>query len=149
MALFVRSVTVRAPVEIVFAFHQRGDALRLLSPAFPPLRVVRRSGGIETGAVVELMIGPIRWTALHTAYEKNLLFVDRQIRGPFSEWEHRHEFEARGAETLLTDRVHYRLPGGAAAHALLGWAVHLALDRMFRYRHAATKQWCEHAAHSP
>ena len=143
MPVFVRSVIVDAPVETVFAFHEREDALRLLSPAFPPVRVLRRTGGIETGSRVELRIGPFRWTALHTAYEKNRLFTDEQVEGPFAQWIHRHEFEAAGAAARLTDRVEYRLPGGVWMDRLLGWAVQLGLHGMFRHRHRATRRCCE------
>ncbi len=90
MPTFLKSIVVEAPVETVFGFHEREDALRLLSPRFPPLRVIRKTGGIEPGSIktgsrVELKIGPFLWTALHTAYEKNRLFADEQVQGPFAE----------------------------------------------------------------
>lgn len=113
MASFVKSVLVDAPVEDVFRFHERPDAFELLTPPFPPVRVVRRSGtGIPVGTRVELRIGWSRWVALHTVYEKNRLFVDEQISGPFTKWVHRHEFEAVDGKTRLTDRIEYELPGG-------------------------------------
>jgi len=144
MPVFVKSVLVYAPVERVFAFHEREDALKLLSPPFPPMRVVRKTGpGIETGSKVELKIGPIRWTALHTAYQENRLFADEQIEGPFAKWIHRHEFESAGGATRLTDRIEYRLPGGVWTNRLFGWAVQLGLQQMFRHRHRVTKRYCE------
>ena len=143
---FVRTLLLDAPVAAVFAFHERDDALARLSPPFPPLRVVSRSGGIRAGARVDLRIGPIRWLALHTVYEPNRLFVDEQIAGPFRSWVHRHEFEAVDAGTTrLTDRVTFTLPGGPVADALAGWLVAWALVPLFRYRHAATRAACEGA----
>jgi len=130
-------------VETVFGFHEREDALRLLSPAFPAVRVVRKQGGIETGSRVELRIGPLRWVALHTAFQKNRFFEDQQISGPFAKWIHRHEFEAVGGATLLTDRIEYRLPGGVWMNHLFGWAMQLGLQQMFRHRHRITKRYCE------
>ena len=123
MATFCKSVVVEAPVETVFGFHEREDALRLLSPAFPAVRMVRKQGGIETGSTVELRIGPLRWVALHTGFQKNRFFEDQQISGPFSKWVHRHEFEAVGGATLLTDRIEYQLPGGIWMNHLFGWAM--------------------------
>ena len=130
-------------METVFGFHEREDALRLLSPAFPAVRVVRKQGGIETGSRVELRIGPLRWVALHTAFQKNRFFEDQQISGPFAKWIHRHEFEAVGGATLLTDRIEYRLPGGVWMNHLFGWAMQLGLQQMFRHRHRITKRYCE------
>lgn len=147
MPVFVRQLLVRAPVAQVFAFHERDDALPRLSPPFPPVRVVSREGGIRTGARVDLRIGPIRWLALHTAYEKDRLFVDEQIEGPFASWVHRHEFEAVDAQTTrLTDHVTFTLPGGPLVNALFGHLVALSLVPMFGFRHRATKAACEPGA---
>ena len=130
-------------MERVFAFHERDDALPLLTPRFPPVRLISKSPGIEVGARVELRVIGVRWLALHTAYEKDRLFVDEQVDGPFAHWVHRHEFEDCGGRTRLTDRVEYRLPGGRLLNRLLGWAVTPGLSQMFRHRHTVTKQLCE------
>jgi ligand-binding SRPBCC domain-containing protein len=143
--MFVRSVLIDASIEDVFRFHQREDALALLSPAFPPLRMISRTGGMEAGARVEFRVGIFRWVALHTAYEKDRLFVDEQIQGPFAKWIHRHEFEDIGGKTNLTDRIEYELPGGSLINALLGWTVTLGLRKMFVHRHRVTKEVCERA----
>lgn len=146
MPTFTRQVIVHAPVEVVFAFHERDDALPLLSPSFPPVRVVRRTGGIERGARVELRIGGlIRWVAVHTAFERNRLFVDEQVEGPFRQWVHRHEFEPLGSDTRLTDRITYRVRGGTLVNAVASWLITPGLWQMFRHRHRATRRWCERA----
>jgi ligand-binding SRPBCC domain-containing protein len=105
--------------------------------------MIRRTGGIEAGARVEIRIGIFSWIALHTAYEKDRLFVDEQIEGPFARWVHRHEFENSAGKTCLTDRVEYQLPGGSLTNVLLGWIVQLELNRMFNHRHRVTRQICE------
>ena len=144
MPSFVSQVVVQAPVATVFAFHEREDALARLSPPFPPLRVVSRSGGIRPGARVELRIGPVRWLALHTDYCVNEFFVDEQIAGPFASWVHRHEFDPLGPHvTRLTDRVTFQLPGGPIVNALFGPVAAWSLVPMFRFRHRATKAACE------
>jgi ligand-binding SRPBCC domain-containing protein len=142
---FVKSSLIQAPVEAVFAFHERPDALELLSPAFPPLTVVSRTGGIQAGARVVIRIGPITWVASHVAYERNVVFVDEQVSGPFAQWKHRHEFADEHGACRLTDRVTFALPGGAAVNAALGWAVRIGLRQMFAHRHAVTRKHCERA----
>jgi ligand-binding SRPBCC domain-containing protein len=94
---------------------------------------------------VELRVGLFSWVALHTAYDKDRLFVDEQIKGPFAKWVHRHEFEDTDGKTRLTDRVEYQLPGGPIINVLFGWMVNLGLKRMFHHRHRVTKQVCENA----
>ena len=141
---FAASVLIDAPVAEVFRFHERPDALALLTPAFPPVRVINQSGGIETGARVVLRVGlVIPWVALHTAYEKDRLFVDEQVRGPFALWIHRHEFEPVDGRTRLTDRVTYQLRGGALLNRTAAPFVRLGLSQMFAYRHAVTRRICE------
>lgn len=145
MPTFVKSVLIDAPVGAVFGFHERPDALALLTPAFPPVRVIGKTGGIEVGSRVELRVGFFSWVALHTLYEKNRLFVDEQIQGPFAKWVHRHEFEDVDGKTRLTDRVEYQLPGGPIVNVLFGRMVKSGLNRMFKHRHRVTKQLCENA----
>ena len=140
---FVKSVLIDAPVDEVFRFHEREDALSLLTPPFPPVRAISRTGGILTGARVELRVGFTRWVAVHTGYEKDRFFEDEQVQGPFAKWVHRHEFETVGDQTRLTDRVYYELPGGALVNGMFGWAVSLGLRNMFAYRHRVTKKFCE------
>lgn len=140
---FTQSVEIEASVASVFDFHEREDALSVLASRFPPVRLISKTPGIEVGTRVVLRIGPIRWVALHTAYEKNRFFVDEQIKGPFARWVHRHEFEAVGNGTRLTDRINYRLPGGSIVNALLGWLPYLGLKQMFAHRHAVTRSICE------
>lgn len=144
MPTFVRRVLIDAPVPAVFRFHEREDALSLLSPPLPPVRVVSRTGGITVGARVELRVGGlIRWVAVHTAFERDRLFVDEQAEGPFRRWTHRHEFEAEGDRTRLTDRVTYELPGGPVINFLAPVLVTPGLALMFRYRHRMTRRHCE------
>ncbi len=141
LAVFTRSVLINAPVADVFAFHEREDALALLTPAFPPVRVVSRIGGIRKGARVELRVMGLRWIAVHTEYRKNQLFVDEQTEGPFARWVHRHEFEAVGNQTRLTDRLEYELPGGGLVNFLFGWLLWPGLWQMFSHRHKVTRHF--------
>jgi len=60
MPAFVKSIVIQAPVETVFGFHEREDALRLLSPAFPPVRVMQKLGGIEPGSSIVNLSGNLK-----------------------------------------------------------------------------------------
>ena len=143
LPVFVSSVIIEAPVAEVFRFHEREDALALLTPSFPPVRIVSRTGGIQVGARVELRVMGFRWLALHTGYERNRFFVDEQITGPFAKWIHRHEFEAVKRGTRMTDRVEYVLPGGSLVNRMLAWTMRPGLSRMFAHRHRVTRRICE------
>ncbi|MCX6604462.1 MAG: SRPBCC family protein [Acidobacteria bacterium] len=138
---------IAAPVEKVFTFHEREDIFSYLVPPWQKVRMVSRKGGLEVGArlVFRVFIGPIpiTWVAVHTAFERNRLFVDEQASGPFAYWKHRHEFSPDGAGMQLADRIEFRLKGGPLVDLLFGWLVRLQLLLMFRHRHAVTKRACE------
>ena len=149
MIQFERSVWVDAPVEALFAFHERSDAFEKLTPPGQPVSVISHAGGIETGARVVLRLGfgflSIKWVAVHTRYEKNRLFEDTQESGPFRSWRHQHCFATEGSGARLTDHIEFELPGWGMADRLFGGAVCAQLDKMFAYRHRVTKNTVEAA----
>lgn len=138
---FVHQSPIPAPPEAVFAFHERPDALERLMTPWEPATVVQPPASLLPGsrAVVQLRIGPLKvvWEALHTRYEKGVLFQDRMVRGPFKSWEHTHLMRPDGAGgTILRDEISYELP----LLLLPGLPFVLRrLRRMFRYRHEVTK----------
>jgi len=147
MMQFEYTSWIAAPVDTVFDFHKRRDAIELLMPPGQQVEVVSREGGLEAGARVEFRIplGPfrIRWVAHHIAYEEGRLFIDEQREGPFAAWVHRHRFDAENGGTRLTDSIEMALPGRLLVEALVGWAVKRKLRKMFEYRHEVTRRMCE------
>ncbi len=131
------------PVDDVFPFF--ADAARLLELITPPwlgfslttpTPIVMRPGA-EIEYRLHLHGLPVRWVSRIALWEPGRLFVDIQIRGPYSVWRHRHEFEPRGRTTLVRDHVEYALPLGPLggfAHAAF---VERDLTRIFDYRRAA------------
>ncbi len=65
---------------------------------------------------------PMRWTSRIEEWEPGERFVDRQVRGPYGLWHHRHTFVASGDGTVVGDEVHYGLPFG-----VLGEIAHVAV----------------------
>ncbi|MBD2250301.1 SRPBCC family protein [Nostoc parmelioides] len=147
MLHFQHTSVINAPPEVVWKFHERPDILQLLTPPWQPVRVVRREGGLEVGAITEfkLFLGPVplTWLARHTECDKYRLFTDTQISGPFESWIHRHQFEPENGKTKLIDDVSYVMPGGETIEFIGGWLIQAQLEAMFRYRHYVTKRECE------
>ncbi|MEB3187315.1 MAG: SRPBCC family protein [bacterium] len=146
--VFEARIRIEAPLQRVWDFHERPDALERLSPAFPPVqvRVPGYSLAVGTEVVLRVWLGVIPWTwvARHTAYEPPHRFVDEQISGPFARWTHEHLLEADGPEaTWLTDRVTYRAPFGWLGALFGEIPIQLMLHQMFTHRHTVTKRICE------
>jgi ligand-binding SRPBCC domain-containing protein len=83
---------------------------------------------------------PLRWVTRIEEWEPNRVFVDRQLRGPYRLWHHRHEFTRASDGTLVRDLVHYALPLGplgALAHAAL---VRRDVARIFDFRQRSVGQ---------
>jgi ligand-binding SRPBCC domain-containing protein/uncharacterized protein (DUF952 family) len=152
MLRVTRTLEVAAPVAVLWAFHDRPEALAALQPpwARAEVRVAPRS--LETGTRVEVRVwfGPLPMTivAEHTAYDAGRLFVDRMVRGPFRSWRHEHRFEALapGAARLI-DAVDFDLHGGALGRLVAGSAVARQLERLFDHRHQVTRDWCQALYH--
>lgn len=143
-ALFEKRSRIEAPVEAVFQWHARPGAIERYSPPWDPIKVIRRSGGIKTGAKVAIRMkaGPVPyiWKARHTDFQENRLFRDEQISGPFSEWIHSHHFEADGPDACyVTDSISYRLPPHPFRQVLSYRMVENKLARIFNYRHFTLK----------
>ncbi len=132
------SSLIDAPVEAVFGFHERPDAIRLLTPAWMLPKVTRLKGsGLEAG--VELIVTTslvMRWHARHVAYEKNRLFVDEIVSGPMKQWRHEHRFAPEGGGTRLTDLIDYEPKAP-------DFLVRPGLNYLFNFRHRATRRHCQ------
>ena len=125
-------------MERLWEFHARPDVIQLLTPPGMPVRVVRQTGGLETGSEKEFVLGiwplRMRWLARHVEFEAGRMFADRQIRGPFRQWLHRHVMSAEGTGSRLTDTVTYEFAGGAWTEPVVRWQ----LRRLFEHRHRVT-----------
>ncbi len=147
MSSFRKSTWFRTPVEVLFEFHEDPKALERLTPPHQKIEVLERTNGIQEGSrvVIRSHVGPfpVEWHALHTVYIKDRLFVDEQESGPFRKWVHRHEFESENGGSRLTDWITYEMKGGALAEFFGGWIVQWQLKKMFAWRHAVTKLFCE------
>lgn len=148
MPTFEKRTRIQASAARVFAFHERPDAIILLTPAWSKMRVVEAAKSLEVGsrAVVEVGIGPVKQTivAEHTAYEPGRMFRDVQVSGPFAKWEHTHLIEPDGeGAAYLIDRVEYELPLGVLGRVFGGWFARMNVERLFEFRHRVTKEACE------
>lgn len=144
MEHFELATSLPVSADVAFAWHARAGALQRLLPPWERVEVVRRTGGLEEGARVELRMrnGPVwqRWDAVHGEMVAGRSFTDRQERGPFARWEHRHVFEPLGDQACrMVDQVRYALPLAPLSHWCAGGMVRRRLAQMFAYRHATVR----------
>jgi ligand-binding SRPBCC domain-containing protein len=134
--------------DTLYAFHERDDVLALLAPAFPPMRVLERTPGVDgplgTGARVVFELRPLpfvhlEWIAEHVDHAPGRGFVDVQQQGPFAHWRHTHLIEPTPGGARLTDIVQWR-PRPSWLAPVLFPIVEGRLKALFAHRHAATRR---------
>lgn len=114
------------PRPEVFAFFADARHLELLTPPAMRVRLLTRDVVMRAGAVFDFrlwwLVVPWTWRVFIREYDPPYRFVDVQVRGPYSRWEHRHRFAAEDGGTWVDDRVTYQLPLGplgVVTHALI------------------------------
>jgi len=150
---FVKESRLAAAPGLVFAFHESPGALEKLIPPWEKVTVIESPGSLAPGnrAVLRTKVGPftVPWVAEHMEYEQGRMFADRQVRGPFAYWYHRHLCLDDGeGGTLLRDEVDYRPPLGLVGEILGVRFLESKLKRMFDFRHEVTKRIVESASRS-
>lgn len=142
MSIYVleRSQRVEVPIEQAFDFYADSHNLEPLTPPWLHFEVTTLGElTFRPGTLLDYKLKlhgvPVRWQTRIETWEPPVRFVDTQVKGPYSLWEHTHLFEKDGDHaTLLHDRVHYSIPLGplgALAHRLF---VRRDLERIFDYR---------------
>lgn len=145
--------TLPVSAEKLFAWHESSLAFERLTPAYRPVRVLGRFGGLKDGSrvSVSLPVGPIRlpWEVEHVDYIAGRQFIDVQRRGPFSFWEHRHLIEpghGSGESSELEDRIRYRIRFGALGKLVADRYIRRELNRLISWRHHLLK--IDHERHN-
>lgn len=145
---FEKRTRIHASAKRLWEWHASPGALELLTPPWETVTVLDAGQGIADASRVVLRVGrfPLRqrWVAEHRDVHPGKEFTDVQIAGPFRHWEHRHVFEPDGEDaSILVDLIAYALPGGRMGAFFGGPFVRRKLEKMFTWRHAATRQALE------
>jgi ligand-binding SRPBCC domain-containing protein len=133
------------PLAEVFQFFARARNLEALTPSWLSFEVLTPEPiEMHVGALIDYRLRvhgvPLRWVTRIEDWDRNRSFVDRQLRGPYRLWHHRHEFAVGDGGTLVRDRIHYSLPWGplgTLAHRLF---VRHDLERIFAFRQDAVRR---------
>jgi uncharacterized protein len=84
-----QSGIIAAPVDEVFAWHERPGALPRLTPPWQPIRVLEEASSLRDGKAVLRLPGGVHWVAQHGGYEPPRQFVDELVSLPLR-WRHTH-----------------------------------------------------------
>ncbi len=147
-----RSQRLELSAARAFEFFAEAANLERITPPWLGFEMLTQ-GPIEmrAGALIEYRLKvrgiPIRWRTRIETWEPPARFVDVQLRGPYSLWEHTHSFEPDGDDgVVICDRVRYSLPLGPLGRLAHAAVVRRDLDRIFAYRREAVAAELERSA---
>jgi ligand-binding SRPBCC domain-containing protein len=140
-----REQLVPRPLDEVFSFFAQARNLERITPPWLRFEVLTPEPiAMAAGTLIDYRLRlrgiPLRWLSRIEEWEHERAFADRQLRGPYRLWHHRHEFAPRGGGTVVRDRVRYALPLGRLGSLAHGAFVRRDLERIFDYRRAAVRR---------
>jgi len=131
-------VWIGRPRPDVFAFFADPENLARLSPPSLQVTLLTAPEPMSTGSVLDYRLRwlgvPLRWRAYVREYDPPFRFLDVQLLGPCTRWEHRHRFLEADGGTVVEDRVVYRLPLGVLGKILHAAVVGRQLRAAWAYR---------------
>lgn len=130
------------PVEEIWEFFSDVDNLNQFTPSYFDIQVLTvERPALYSGQLIDYRIKlfgiPLPWTTVigEVNYPKD--FVDSQARGPYSKFEHTHEFWAVEGGTLMVDRVGFKVGWGPIGWLAQRMFVRPVLNAIFEYRSIA------------
>ena len=134
---------VQAPLNAVADFHRQSASMGAITPPPVIVKIHHAPEILQEGDEMDftMWLGPlpIRWVAAIEDVSPTG-FVDRQMRGPFTRWEHRHTFvPVNTTTTAVIDEVTAELSSNPFWRAL-GYGMWLNLAVLFAYRGWRTRQ---------
>jgi uncharacterized protein (TIGR01777 family) len=149
-----REQLVRRPRDQVFPFFSDVKNLERITPDFLRFRISGMSTPeIGPGTLIDYRLRlhgiPVGWRTRIEEWKPDERFVDVQLRGPYSLWQHTHEFEPVPEGTIVRDRIRYRLPLGALGDLIAGSLVARDVEKIFAHRHARVGDLLETAKPAP
>ena len=128
-----------------FGFFADAYNLEAITPPWLRFRILTpRPIAMGEGTLIDYRLSlhrvPCRWHTRIDAWEPGVRFVDRQLSGPFSVWEHTHTFASVPGGTIIRDRVVYRMPLGPLGEIARRVLIGRDLERIFDYRSSAIER---------
>lgn len=143
MHIFQYKTEQLLPIDIksAWSFFSSPANLILITPGELDFKILTplNEDEIYEGMVIDYKVKPlfgipVRWKTEICELNKPFSFTDRQLKGPYRIWEHRHAFIEKDNGVLVKDKVNYQLPFGvigSLTHLLL---VRKKIETIFNYR---------------
>lgn len=154
MYRLARSLFVPRPLDQVFPFFAEPRNLARITPPWLGFRIVTDGDltmrqGLEISYRIHPLGIPQRWTSRISVWDPPQRFVDEQLRGPYRDWHHLHEFREVAGGTEIRDEVTYELPFGALGRIAHRLIVRRQLESIFDHRERVVRELLGASAAAP
>lgn len=135
-----RSQQLPCDIRTAWVFFSIPANLMKITP--PDMKFTAKSAiadqPVYEGMVLDFHVAPLfgirmGWRSQITQVDAPYSFTDIQTKGPFRQWQHRHEYIANAEGVLVLDTVDYQLPFGLLGRLAHG-LVQKNLEKLFDYR---------------
>lgn len=140
-AQFIHQTCLRATSGEVYKWHENPSALKRLSPRNGTVEIIKPAL-LSQGSIAHLRILflgnllHIDWLAELEHVRPGREFSDRQLKGPFKMWKHRHIFIPTSVNNcIMRDEIEFVVPGGTWVHSILAPLILKKIQRVFIDRH--------------
>tara|TARA_Y100001960_G_C14686821_1_gene834241 strand:- start:1166 stop:1486 length:321 start_codon:yes stop_codon:yes gene_type:complete len=90
---------------------------------------------------ITLLGKKIRWRTMITAFEPPKMFIDQQLKGPYSMWHHKHSFKEVENGVEIIDTIHYSVPFGFLGDIINFLFIRRDLENIFKHRKVVIEQY--------
>lgn len=115
--ILIKKTVINRNINEVFDFFSKADNLDKITPPDLGFKIITPLPvDMKKGTLINYKISlngiPFNWLTKITEWEPPYIFEDTQLKGPYVQWIHRHIFEEKDGNTIMTDNVKYISPGG-------------------------------------
>lgn len=128
-------------VEEAWRFFSSPKNLPVITPPDLGFKILSNDPAAEIykGMLINYKVSPlfgiaVKWVTEITEVNAPHTFVDQQLKGPYSLWEHHHQFIEKDGGVLVVDRVRYALPFGFIGKWARKLLVQKRLNHIFEFR---------------
>ena len=139
---------VSRPRVEVFDFFCNEKNLETITPKSLQFHVLKKSTPqIQVGTLIDYRLKihgiPVMWRTLISAFERNHLFIDEQLKGPYAKWHHTHTFSDLAGGTLISDEVIFKPPMGWLGRLVTSSFIESDVKGIFAFRTQTIKKLFE------
>ena len=134
------SQNVHAKIEDIWEYFTEIKNLEKIMPKKYNVKITQgRKGKLYAGKIfnIKMKILPFVYANITSeikAIEKERLFIDSQVFGPYKMWHHEHLFEEKEDGILMTDIITYAPPMGVLGDIANKLFINKKVNNIFNYR---------------